>query len=78
MFMNKKSILYIFVVLMALSLTLGAVSAEDVATEEGNAAGGDVVVTGDTDIPVADLETDVEPLAENEYEIFWGVGVMFL
>lgn len=61
---------------MALSLTLGAVSAEDVATEEGNAAGGDVVVTGDTDIPVADLETDVEPLAENEYEIFWGVGVI--
>ena len=72
----KKSILYIFVVLMALSLTLGAVSAEDVATEEGNAAGGDVVVTGDPDIPVADLETDVEPLAENEYEIFWGVGVI--
>ena len=72
----KKSILYIFVVLMALSLTLGAVSAEDVATDEGNAAGGDVVVTGDPDIPVADLETDVEPLAENEYEIFWGVGVI--
>jgi hypothetical protein len=58
MFM-KKSIFYIFVVLMALSLTLGAVSAEDAAADtaaaddvaavdvapaaEGNAAGGDTV-----------------------------------
>ncbi|WP_295726439.1 hypothetical protein [uncultured Methanobrevibacter sp.] len=29
----KKSILYIFIVLMALSLTLGAVSAEDAAEQ---------------------------------------------
>ncbi|WP_407423053.1 hypothetical protein [Methanobrevibacter sp.] len=70
----KKSILYIFVVLMALSLTLGAVSAEDVA-EEGNAAGGDIVVTDIEDVSVADVEVDVEPLAENEYELYWGVGV---
>ncbi|MBR0058703.1 MAG: DUF11 domain-containing protein [Methanobrevibacter sp.] len=70
----KKSILYIFVVLMALSLTLGAVSAEDVA-EEGNAAGGDIVVTDIEDVAVADVEVDVEPLTENEYEIYWGVGV---
>ncbi|MBR0371239.1 MAG: DUF11 domain-containing protein [Methanobrevibacter sp.] len=70
----KKSILYIFVVLMALSLTLGAVSAEDVA-EEGNAAGGDIVVTDIEDVSVADVEVDVEPLTENEYEIYWGVGV---
>ena len=52
--MNKKSILYIFVVLMALSLTLGAVSAEDAVADtvaavdeapavEGQAAGGDDV-----------------------------------
>lgn len=60
---------------MALSLTLGAVSAEDNATE-GNAAGGDVVVTDvATDVPVADVEVDVEPITENEYEIFWGIGV---
>ena len=55
----KKSILYIFIVLMALSLTLGAVSAEDAAADvaaaddvaavdvapaaDGNAAGGDNV-----------------------------------
>lgn len=59
---------------MALSLTLGAVSAEDVA-EEGNAAGGDIVVTDIEDVAVADVEVDVEPLTENEYEIYWGVGV---
>lgn len=55
----KKSIFYIFIVLMALSLTLGAVSAEDAAADvaaaddvaavdvapaaDGNAAGGDNV-----------------------------------
>ena len=32
--MNKKSILYIFVVLMALSLTLSAVSAEDAVADD--------------------------------------------
>ena len=36
--MNKKSILYIFVVLMALSLTLSAVSAEDVAADAADVA----------------------------------------
>ena len=77
----KKSILYIFVVLMALSLTLGAVSAEDavaaddaVAAEvavdeapatEGEAAGGDV--------PVADVEVDVELVNETDYTAEWGV-----
>ena len=86
--MNKKSILYIFVVLMALSLTLGAVSAEDAAADDvlaaeeapavGEAAGGDVVATEAADIPVADIpvadvETDVQVLDETPYEIIWSV-----
>ena len=65
---------------MALSLTLGAVSADeaaaDVAAAEdapvvGEAAGGDVVVE---DIPIADVETDVAVLEETPYEIIWGIG----
>ena len=85
--MNKKYILYIFVVLMALSLTLSAVSAEDAAADvlaadddavavEGEAAAGDVVaVEAAADVPIADVETDVEAIAENPYEIVWAVTV---
>ena len=99
--MNKKSILYIFVVLMALSLTLSAVSAEDVAADvadvadeavieeapaDEGAAGGDeeVVLTEPAatpaagsinilDVPIADVETDVQVVEENPYEIIWSV-----
>ena len=59
---------------MALSLTLGAVSAEDVA-QAGNAAGGEVSAEVAADVPVADLEVDVEALVENDVGILWGVGV---
>ena len=87
--MNKKSILYVFVVLMALSLALGAVSAAEDAgsadaavanvapATDGNAAGGDVPVTAEavSEEPTADLAVDVEPLFEDEYSIVWGIKV---
>ena len=70
---------------MALSLTLSAVSAEDAADTlaaddeaiavEGQAAGEAVAATGTSDVPSADVETDVEKLDENPYEIVWGVAV---
>ena len=86
---------------MALSLTLSAVSAEDVAADAADvadeavveeapadegAAGGDeeVVLTEPAaesgpepvvamDVPIADVETDVQVLEENPYEIVWSV-----
>ena len=73
---------------MALSLTLGAVSAEDAAADvavaadeapaiEGNAAGGDVVTADvDSDVAVADVAVDVELLNETDYTADWGVVAM--
>ena len=67
---------------MALSLTFGAVSAEDVAADEvvaeeapalEYAAGGEIVES--YDVPTADLEVDVEDIYEDDFGIIWGVGV---
>ena len=71
--MNKKSILYIFVVLMALSLTLSAVSAEDavaddiVAAEEAPAIEedvSDVAAGGDELATASDAEDENVILAD--------------
>ena len=71
--MNKKSILYIFVVLMALSLTLSAVSAEDavaddiVAAEEAPAIEedvSDVAAGGDELATASDADDENVILAE--------------
>ena len=75
--MNKRNILSIFVLLMALSLTLGAVSAEeiadnadaltvgdDAAVAEANAGGEDDILQ-DGEMPVADLEINITYLGES-------------
>ena len=59
--MNKKSILYIFVVLMALSLTLGAVSAEEAVAADAVADVADVAAVE----PAADvIAVEEAPAAE--------------
>ena len=79
----KKSIFYVLVVLMALSLTLGAVSAEDAAADaaaaddvaavdvapaaDGNAAGGDNVQ------PVQAEADDPNNIGETDYTLLWSV-----
>ena len=77
---------------MALSLTLSAVSAEYAPAAGENATGGDPPANtdaepaggnnesaGSTNVSVvmtADLETVIEPLYEDEYNIVWGIGVV--
>ena len=73
---------------MALSLTLGAVSAEDAAAEDvvaADAAIDEVVAEeapatgnaagGEESVPVADIAVDVENLYEDDYGVVWGVAV---
>ena len=80
MIMNKRSILSILVILLALSLTLGAVSAADNATETSDVASDAAPVESDIptaggseDIPVADVGVDVEELYDGGDYIVWSV-----
>lgn len=82
MIMNKRSILSILVILLALSLTLGAVSAADNATETSDATSDVAPVESDVptaseaaggDIPVADVGVDVEEVYDDGDFIVWSV-----
>ena len=68
---------------MALSLTLGAVSAEDAAADTTVAADGALEVEGNAagayipeDAYVADVAVDVEAVNETADEILWGVAAI--
>ena len=83
--MDRKSILHITLMVMVLSLALGAVSAEDVAdnadalTVADDSSSTDVTATGEEDVskklPVSDLAVSVEALNETDDSTYWNVVV---
>ena len=83
--MDRKSILHITLMLMVLSLALGAVSAEDVTDNADTLAvaddtsSTDVTATGNEGVskklPVSDLEVSVEALNETDDSTYWNVFV---